>query len=71
MPYWVRTTLFEGPETLDPVKYRYTGPYNGLQAEHVEDALRIFELQEPTAGKLILDHPNLHWTRDARTALYG
>ena len=64
---WVRTTCFSGPDELDPVKYRYTGPYNGLQTEHVDQALRLLEGQKPIGTLLAV--PNPHWTGKARGAL--
>lgn len=67
-PHWVRTTMFEGPETLDPVKYRYTGPYSGLQAEHVEQAVQVVKAMPPAA--ILLAEPNPNWTETARAALY-
>lgn len=66
--HWVRTTLFDGPDTLDPKKYNYTGPYSGLQAGHVEQAVKLFEGQG-TIGS-VLATPNPHWSEKARAALY-
>lgn len=43
--FWVRTTLFGGPEKMDPAKYEYYGPYNGLQDAHVEQVVILFEAQ--------------------------
>jgi hypothetical protein len=69
---WVRTTLFSGPETLDPVKYNYTGPYNGLQDDHIRQVRLRFEAQaEQTAGAIIVAEPHPQLTELGRKALYG
>ncbi len=67
-PFWVRTTMFEGPETLDPVKYNYTGPYSGLQAEHVGQA--VLKATEMPTADVLLAEPNEHWTDEAKGVLY-
>lgn len=68
---WVRTTLFSGPECLDPVKYNYAGPYNGLQDDHVRQVREQFEGQTPTAGTIILGSPHPQLTVVGRRELYS
>ena len=55
-------------EKLDPVKYNYTGPYSGLQAEHVGQA--VLKATEMPTADVLLAEPNEHWTDEAKGVLY-